>query len=1001
MATTSSDDTTANDEATRQRGRQLWNRLQRRRPSLLERRWWDDQLLEWAMADESVKVQMFRFVDVLPMLKTTESVIQHLREYFEEVRRHLPWAARLALSAEPGAMIGRAIAVSARNNATRIARRFIAGTDLAEVSEGLDELRRAGQAFTLDVLGEAVMSDQEADAYQARYLSILQGLNEHVAAWAHDAVLDQSDHSPLPRLNISLKLSALDARFNPTDPQGTFERVAARLRPILRTAQQVHAFVNIDMEQYAYKPLVLEIFQRLLMEREFRSMSDVGIVIQAYLKDSEQDLRGLAAWAEKRKTPISVRLVKGAYWDYEIVSAVSHGWPIPVYREKWRTDANFERLTTLLMEAGRWLHPAIASHNLRSIAHALVAAETAGLDKRAFELQMLYGMGGDQAALLTEQGYRVRIYTPFGELIPGMAYLVRRLLENTSNDSFLRHSYERDVSVEELMMNPTEQGKNAVAPPPIVVPEFQNEPLTDFSIAENRDRMREAIDEAREDFGREYSLIIGGRAIDTTRKIKSVNPSNPSEIVGVVSCGTPDHATDAIDAARYALSEWTRTSHEHRAEYLELVAGELKHRRFRLAALIALETGKPWVDADADVAEAIDFCLYYASEMRRLGAGREIDLPGEENHYSYRSRGVAVVIAPWNFPLAILTGMTSAALVTGNTVVMKPAEQSSVIAAHLMEIFRDVGIPDGVVNFLPGIGEEVGPELVGSPLVDLIAFTGSREVGLGINAAAADTDARQHSVKHVVAEMGGKNAIIVDDDADLDEAVAGVLQSAFGYAGQKCSACSRVIVLEGVYETFLERLIEAAKSLHIGPADDPGTDLGPIIDEEAKKRIQRFIELASEVNQIALATELLASAKKGYFIGPHIVTQVRPEDRLATEEIFGPVLSVFRARNLDEAFSLANNSRYALTAGMFSRSPENLRRARRELIAGNIYLNRGITGALVNRQPFGGFRMSGIGTKAGGPDYLLQFMIPINVTENTMRRGFAPPVEEEGDNAGK
>jgi RHH-type proline utilization regulon transcriptional repressor/proline dehydrogenase/delta 1-pyrroline-5-carboxylate dehydrogenase len=422
-------------------------------------------------------------------------------------------------------------------------------------------------------------------------------------------------------------------------------------------------------------------------------------------------------------------------------------------------------------------------------------------------------------------------------------------------------------------------------------------------------------------------------------------------------------------------------------------------RRFELAAWIVFESGKPWRDADADVAEAIDFCMYYAMQMRRLAEGKRVHVPGEENLYFYRPRGVAVVIAPWNFPLAILTGMTAAALVTGNTVVMKPAEQSPVIAAKLMELFRDAGLPDGVVNYLPGIGEEVGPELVGSPLVDLIAFTGSREVGLGINAQAADTDPRQTMVKHVIAEMGGKNAIIVDDDADLDEAVAGVVQSAFGYAGQKCSACSRVIVLEAAYDAFLERLIEATRSLKLGPADDPGTDVGPLIDDEARQRVQRYIELGKEVNTLALGVEVGPLAKKGYFVGPHILTNVQPEDRLATEEIFGPVLAVFKVRDLDEALRLANGTSYALTAGIFSRSPENLRKARRELVAGNIYLNRGITGALVHRQPFGGFKMSGIGTKAGGPDYLLQFLIPVNVTENTMRRGFAPeaePLEEAG-----
>jgi RHH-type proline utilization regulon transcriptional repressor/proline dehydrogenase/delta 1-pyrroline-5-carboxylate dehydrogenase len=341
--------------------------------------------------------------------------------------------------------------------------------------------------------------------------------------------------------------------------------------------------------------------------------------------------------------------------------------------------------------------------------------------------------------------------------------------------------------------------------------------------------------------------------------------------------------------------------------------------------------------------------------------------------------------------------MTAAALVAGNTVIIKPAEQSSVIAAKLMEIIRNVGIPDGVVNFLPGVGEEIGPELTGNPDVDLIAFTGSRTVGLGINAGAAETDDRQTSVKRVIAEMGGKNAVIVDDDADLDEAVVGVMQSAFGYSGQKCSACSRAIVLAGVYDTFVERLIAATKSLKVGPAEDPGTKVGPVIDEEAYRRILEVIgtEVENESGRLALNVSTEALAKEGCYIGPHIFVDVNPKSDLAQKEIFGPVLAVMKAEDFDDALDIANSTDYALTGGVFSRSPANLRKARQAMEAGNIYLNRGITGALVMRQPFGGYKMSGIGSKAGGPDYLLQYLIPVNVTENTLRRGFAPPPDDE------
>jgi RHH-type proline utilization regulon transcriptional repressor/proline dehydrogenase/delta 1-pyrroline-5-carboxylate dehydrogenase len=484
--------------------------------------------------------------------------------------------------------------------------------------------------------------------------------------------------------------------------------------------------------------------------------------------------------------------------------------------------------------------------------------------------------------------------------------------------------------------------------------------------------------------------VIGGKTILNRPMLTSYNPSHKGQVVGRVALATVDDAVAAIDAACRALPDWSRVDANYRAEYLELMAREMRQRRFELAAWQVYEVGKPWAEADADVAEAIDFCLYYAAQMRQLADPQAWDLPGEENRYFYRPRGVAVVIAPWNFPLAILTGMTAAAMVAGNTVVMKPAEQSSVIGAKLMEVIHAAGVPDGVVNFLPGIGEEIGPQLVGSPDVDLIAFTGSRAVGLAINEAASQAHAAQRSVKHVIAEMGGKNAIIVDGDADLDEAVLGVMHSAFGYAGQKCSACSRAIVLADGYDDFLSRLVEATKALSVAPAELAGTDVGPVIDAEAYRRIQEYIELGQTEGRLVLAGSAGKSAEEGYFIGPHIFADVPATARIAREEIFGPVLAVFKARDLTEALALANGTDYALTGGCYSRSPANLKRVRQEFQVGNLYLNRPITGALVGRQPFGGFKLSGIGGKAGGPDYLHQFLIPINITENTLRRGFAP-----------
>lgn len=980
---------------TQEVGRSLWSRLQHRQPSIFDRRWWDDRILSWAMADESVKVQMFRFVDVLPMLRGSAAVARHLQEYFEEVRENLPRVARLGLDvAQPDSLPGRALAYNARVNARRMAERFIAGTSVEEVLQSVGRLRRDGMGFTLDLLGEAVISESEAEGYQQRYLELIDGLGPVVNQWDENPQIDCDQFGPMPRVNVSIKLSALTSHFSPIDPEGTAAAVGERLRPLLRRARQLDACVHVDMEHYSYKDLTLRIFRDVLMEEEFRDFPDIGVVIQAYLPEAGRDLDELLAWAQQRGTGIWVRLVKGAYWDYETVAAGMKNWPIPVYRQKWESDASFERHTRFLMQHHEWLRPQIASHNLRSLSHAVACASLFDVPRAAWEVQMLYGMGAEHARLFVERGHRVRIYTPFGELIPGMAYLVRRLLENTSNDSFLRHSLAEEASCEELFMNPVETGKTAPPPAEPPQPEFVNEPLSDFSRDDVREAMQTAIDDVESELGRHCAPVINGHTIETREQLVSRCPSHPDVVVGTAGSASPEQALEAIDAARRAYRHWSRVEPGYRAEYLELAAAEIRNRRFELAAWEVWECGKTWAEADADVAEAIDFCMYYAQEMRRLAEPRQCDLPGEENATTYRPRGVAVVIAPWNFPLAILTGMTAAALVAGNAVVMKPAEQSPVLASLLMDIFRDVAIPAGVVNFLPGEGEEIGPVLTGSSEVDLIAFTGSRAVGLEIVRTAGETQPEQSSVKRVVAEMGGKNAIIVDDDADLDEAVVGVLHSAFGYAGQKCSACSRAIVLDDVYDRFTERLVEAATSLKTGPAELPGSDLGPVIDEEAYRRICDTIDVATREHTVLLEGTP-AELEEGWYIGPHIFGDVAPDSELAQEEVFGPVLAVIRASDFSDAIDIANGTDYALTAGVFSRSPANLKRCRQELHAGNIYLNRGTTGALVHRQPFGGYRMSGIGSKTGGPDYLLQFLIPVTVTENTLRRGFAPAPDDE------
>jgi RHH-type transcriptional regulator, proline utilization regulon repressor / proline dehydrogenase / delta 1-pyrroline-5-carboxylate dehydrogenase len=983
-------------------GREIFARLDRGGPMPLTRAWANDQLMNLSMGHAALKVQLFRFVDTLPYLHDPADLARHLREYLSEAKADLPWWARHGIRFIPrSGFLANLLAKLTRANAGAMARKFIAGSNVPEAVQAVRRLRAEGQTFTVDLLGEATVTEPEADHVQKQYLDLLAGLAE-VNAWPEVPEIDRDDRGPIPRVNVSVKLSALFSQFDPIDPEGTKRSVLNRLRPILFAAKQTGAFVNFDMEQHAFKDTTLAIFRDVLMESEFKDWPHVGIAIQAYLTDTVDDLKQLLEWVRnERKTPIWIRLVKGAYWDYETVVSAQQDWPVPVFTRKWQSDANFELCSRFLLQHSDWMTPAFGSHNIRSMAHAMAVAEELKVPPRRYEFQMLYGMADPLKASVTSLGHRVRIYTPYGQLLPGMAYLVRRLLENTSNDSFLRQGFTERIDEEVLLMNPalnseTQNPKSegeAHGRPSMgsegSASAFKNEPLADFAREDNRKAMQKALDSIQSQFGSEYPVIIDNKPVPTALAITSVNPSHSTQIVGKTGSATPEIAKKAVASCLKAFDSWRDVPTTDRAALLRRIAAGFRKRRFELSAWIVVEVGKPWREADADVAEAIDFCEYYADEGIRL-QGHDVNLPGEENAYFYEPRGVAVVIAPWNFPLAILCGMAAAALVTGNTVILKPAEQSSVVGAKLMEVILEAGVPPGVVNFVPGIGEEIGPVLVEHPDVALIAFTGSLKVALAINESASKTPGGQNHVKKVIAEMGGKNAIIVDSDADLDEAVRGVVDAAFGYAGQKCSAGSRAIVVAGIYDQFLNRLVEATKSLTICPAELPGCSVGPVIDLESQSRIHRSIDAGAKVAKLVHRTDVGELATQGFFVGPTIFADVPEDSPLAQDEFFGPVLSVMKAKNLDDAIRIANGVKYALTGAVFSRSPENIAAVKRRFRVGNLYVNRKCTGALVNRQPFGGFKLSGIGSKAGGPDYLLQFVLPRTITENTMRRGFAP-----------
>jgi len=986
---------TASEQQIQRVGRDIFERMQGQTPSIFRKDWWSGKMMEWSMQDDDFKVEMFRFVDVFPTLKNHVQLAEHMQEYFCRPDQDFPSSFQWGLSkVKPDGWIAKKASGQIKKQIVGMAEKFIAGTSAAEALDTLEEMWNDEElAFTLDLLGEATVSEAEAEDYFERYDEILETLCTETTGWPERPVLERAPFGEIPRVNLSVKISSLYSQLDPIDPQGSIEAVKKRLRPLFRKARDRGAFINLDVEQYRYKELTYDVFKSLLEEDEFRDFEHAGIVCQAYLRESQDDLKSLVDWAKRRGTPVTVRLVKGAYWDYETIHAEQEGWPIPVYTEKWETDRNFEACTELLIDHQNYVRPAIASHNVRSIAHAMVYAEARGLHKNDIEFQMLYGMAEPMKAAVRQRGYRLRDYVPIGEMIPGMAYLVRRLLENTSNESWLRQSFAEDESMERLLSAPEPPAgvsQSSAEPKHGAVTEhgFKNEPLRDFAQASDRSEMKRAVDAVENELGKSYSVVIGGDEVAVDDELVSHNPARPDQVVGRVGCAGIDEATAAIEAAKAAQSDWAETSVDDRAQYLFDIADIMRQRRDELAAWMVWEVGKTWREADGDVCEAIDFCDYYAREMKRIGAPKRLGtLPGELNHLEYRPRGVAAVIAPWNFPLAILTGMTMASVVTGNTAVVKPAEQSPVIAAKLIEICRQAGVPEGVINFLPGRGEEAGKTLVESTDVNVVAFTGSKAVGLDILKSAGQTPRRQHHVKEVVCEMGGKNAIVVDADADLDEAVQGVIHSAYGFQGQKCSACSRVIVHNSCYDEFTQRLVEATKSIVIGPATDPGTKVGPVIDSQALDKIEKYKELGRKEGRLLVERDVRDT---GHYVGPAVFADIDVDDRLAQEEIFGPVLAVMKAESFKEGIDMANSTPFALTGGVYSRSPENIEYTRKAFNVGNLYINRGITGALVYRNPFGGHKLSGVGSKAGGPDYLKQFMVPRTVVENTIRRGFAP-----------
>ncbi len=938
---------------------------------------WEIKLLEWCMSNDELKTQIFRFIDVFPSLKSDREVVQHIKEYFPSDGMRLPKEIRIGLALTRTALLTAPIlSKSSEFLYKRMAKFFIGAGSIEEAIQKTEELENRGVMTSIDLLGELTTSDAEAGAYEAEYRKLFKALGAR-------------KKGPLYQ-NVSLKLSALDPNFDPIDPNGTQSRVFKRLIPLIEAAALEQIFVYIDMEHFAFRDLTLRLIRNLFEARpDF--ISSMGIVLQAYLADARQTADSVLNWAGHLSHPLTIRLVRGAYWDTEIMKAEELGWPIPVFLNKAETDQAYEELAELFLAAFPKIRLAVGTHNIRSVAHAMAYIETEGRDKNTVEFQLLYGLGAPLEAAIRARGYSLRLYTPVGDPLPGMAYLVRRLLENVSQQSFLRQSFWESASAEQLLKAPSKTNTVKSLQTPSDEVKFKNEPALDFSREDVRLSFEHALKKMRAEFGQKIPLFINGKEKNTAGYGLSLNPAHASQVVAEFACADKVDAEAAVRAADEAFPEWSHTDAKERAGLLRKAADILRHRRFELAALEVFEVGKPWREADGDVCEAIDYLEYYAAEAVKFFEKHPTEkLIHESNFTRPESRGVSAVIAPWNFPLAIITGMSAAALASGNTVILKPAEQSILMGWQLLRTYREAGFPQGTVNFLSGSGAELGPVLVEHPRVALIAFTGSREVGLEIIKRAASAVERSGCVKKVISEMGGKNAIVIDASADFDQSIPAVLESAFGYSGQKCSAASRLILLESIARPFLKRLCEAAASFIVGDPTHPGSHMGPLIDSDATKRLRLAYEEAKKTGTVFYRGDVHTLEEQGYFVPPTIAGNLPLHSPLLSKELFGPFLTVSIVRSFDEALKMANQSEYALTGGVFSRTPSHIDKAAKHFAVGNLYINRKITGAIVRRQPFGGYKLSGGGSKAGGEDYLREFVFMRTITENRMRHGFSP-----------
>ena len=964
------------------------------RPSLFEKV--SDYGLTLTAQFDLIRVHLLKFLALLPSLDHDRSGEEVKRNLLESLRRlkedndaiatnkkrgsrtlPFPITFGTSLGLQIAAFLpARALATIVRHLVRKMAKRFIAGESIKTSHKTLRDLRATNRQCTLDQLGELVVSAREADEYFEKVLQLIHGMKEHIPRGEKNAAGILNAH-------VSIKVSALSHDFRPQAFMATYMKVAPRLKRILLEAQKEEVFINVDAEHYHYRDLVLRIYEKCLLETpELKDYAQTGIVVQAYLRDGARHLRDVIELARKRKLRMPIRLVKGAYWDAETIEGEAHQFTPPQFLNKEESDIHFRQLAYLTLENYDDLQLAIASHNLQD--HAFVEALRNLRFPKApvIEHQCLHMTYEALSHGLAKMGWPTRNYMPIGNLLVGMAYLVRRIMENSSQVGVL--SIMRSHQKASGLVSPIEVHAQKRKTGKIAFDSFIKEARGDFApvrplrlfLAPELASLESSLVEFEKDTEARQAEFAA------SPETKVICSSRPEFLLGTYRESTREEAVAAVESMERALAQgsWGKGNHALTRVAVMLKAADLMLlRRNELSALIIYEAGKTMTEALADVDEAIDFINFYARQEINL------QLSGDK----LGNRGVFTVIAPWNFPLAIPCGMAVAPLLAGNAVILKPAEQTPLIGRKLFELLLEAGVPSEVLTLIQGDGEKVAAPLVTHPRTAGVVFTGSKGVGTWIYKTAAGEilPHYHHPVtmqKKIITEMGGKNAIIVTNNCELDETISGILYAAFGHAGQKCSAASRVIVHREVKDALVKRLVEAIKDLKVGESLDPSTSVNPLISAADQERVRTAVMSARD-EAIRLQGKILIDRSHeklpGFCVGP-AVFEIPPhaamkKDSWAQREVFGPVIHLMEFDSLVEAVELFNGTEYALTGGIYSQSQDDIDFLLRFLRAGNLYVNRPNTGARVGIEPFGGFKLSGTGPKAGGTEYLREFHFPL------------------------